>query len=211
MNVRTLKPVVFLLALTPFALLVWDGFHDALSANPVEEVTHRTGGWALRFLLITLAVTPLRILSGWREVIRYRRMLGLFAFFYATLHVLTYVFLDLGLYWAQIAEDVVKRPYITVGFTAFVLLVPLAVTSTRGMMRRLGRNWQRLHRTVYVIGVLGVLHFLWLVKADLREPLIYAAILALLLGLRVWRRYAVGARPGLASAMSPAPRSSTGG
>lgn len=181
-----IKPVVFLICLLPLTMLLWDGFHDALGANPVEKITHRTGDWSLRFLLITLAVTPLRKLFGWKFLMRYRRMFGLFAFFYVCLHFSTYLvfdhFFDLG----EIAKDIVKRPYITVGFTAFVLLIPLAVTSTNKMKKRLGKRWQRLHQLVYVVAVCGILHYLWLVKADLLQPLIHAAILILLLGVRVW-------------------------
>ncbi len=181
-----IKPVVFLICLLPLTMLLWDGFHDALGANPVEKITHRTGDWSLRFLLITLAVTPLRKLFGWKFLMRYRRMFGLFAFFYVCLHFATYLvfdhFFDLG----EIAKDIVKRPYITVGFTAFVLLIPLAVTSTHKMKKRLGKRWQRLHQLVYVVAVCGILHYLWLVKADLLQPLIHAAILILLLGVRVW-------------------------
>lgn len=181
-----IKPVVFLICLLPLTMLLWDGFHDALGANPVEKITHRTGDWSLRFLLITLAVTPLRKLFGWKFLMRYRRMFGLFAFFYVCLHFSTYLvfdhFFDLG----EIAKDIVKRPYITVGFTAFVLLIPLAVTSTNKMKKRLGKRWQRLHQLVYVVAVCGILHYLWLVKADLLQPLMHAAILILLLGVRVW-------------------------
>lgn len=196
------KTLVHGLALIPFAWLVWDIYlaatgGDALGADPVAAITHRTGDWALRFLLLTLAVTPLRRLSGHTVLLRFRRMLGLYAFFYASAHFATYLVLDLGGYWAQILDDIVKRPFITVGFSAWLLLLPLVATSTRGMMRRLGRRWGQLHRLVYAIAVLAVLHFVWLVKSDLREPLIYAGILALLLGLRVWwalRKRAV-ARP----------------
>ena len=181
-----IKPVVFLICLLPLTMLLWDGFHDALGANPVEKITHRTGDWSLRFLLVTLSVTPLRKLFGWKFLMRYRRMFGLFAFFYVCLHFSTYLvfdhFFDLG----EIAKDIVKRPYITVGFTAFVLLIPLAVTSTNKMKKRLGKRWQRLHQLVYVVAVCGILHYLWLVKADLLQPLIHAAILILLLGVRVW-------------------------
>lgn len=181
-----IKPVVFLICLLPLTMLLWDGFHAALGANPVEKITHRTGDWSLRFLLVTLSVTPLRKLFGWKFLMRYRRMFGLFAFFYVCLHFSTYLvfdhFFDLG----EIAKDIVKRPYITVGFTAFVLLIPLAVTSTNKMKKRLGKRWQRLHQLVYVVAVCGILHYLWLVKADLLQPLIHAAILILLLGVRVW-------------------------
>jgi len=180
-----LKPTVFVLCLVPLAMLVGWGLRGELGANPIEEITHQTGDWALRLLLVTLAVTPLRRLTGWTQPMRVRRMLGLFAFFYACLHLLTYLWLDQFFDWGEILKDIVKRPFITVGFAAFVLLVPLAVTSTRGMMRRLGRRWQALHRAVYLVGVLAVVHYWWLVKADVRDPFFYAAILAVLLGYRL--------------------------
>ena len=182
---RALRAGVFLAALAPFLLLCFDFFTDGFGAEPVEEITHRTGWWALTLLLATLAVTPLRKLSGWNRVIQLRRMLGLFAFFYACLHFLTYLGLDQLFAFDYIGEDIAERPYITVGFTAWLLLVPLAVTSTKGWIRRLGKRWTKLHRLVYVSAALGVLHFFWLVKADTREPLIYAAVLALLLAARV--------------------------
>jgi len=180
------KPLVFLACLIPFGLLLKGAIEGDLGANPLERVTDVTGQWGLRFLLLTLALTPLRRLTGWTRLLRFRRMLGLFVFFYITLHFLTWVWLDQELSWGNILADIVKRPYVTVGFSAWLLLLPLAATSTRGMMRRLGRNWQRLHRAIYVIGVLGVLHYIWLVKADLLEPLIYASLLVLLLLVR-WR------------------------
>jgi sulfoxide reductase heme-binding subunit YedZ len=189
--VRFGKPLVFLLCLTPFALLLWRALAGGLGPNPVEEVIHVTGSWALRLLLATLAVTPLRRLTGWPWLVRFRRMLGLFVFFYAALHFSAYLVLDRALVWDDIVADLTERPYIMVGFAALVLLVPLAATSTRGWVRRLGRRWQTLHRAVYVIAVLGVLHFLWLVKADTLEPLIDGAVLALLLAFRVpWGRLA---------------------
>jgi len=160
-------------------------------ADPVEDITHLTGEWALRLLLASLAVTPLRRLFGWRGLAPFRRTLGLLAFGYALLHFATYVALDLGFDFAALAEDVGERLYITAGFAAFLLLLPLAITSTRGWQRRLGRRWLKLHRVVYAAGALAVLHFIWLVKADLREPLIYAALLAALLGARAhhaWRK-----------------------
>ena len=189
------KTVVHLAALTPLAILLWQmwgevkGFSHALGADPVAEIEHRLGLWALRFLLIALAVTPLRQLTGQAVLIRFRRMLGLYAFFYACLHLAAYLALDLGGYWAQIFEEIAKRPYITVGFTAWLLLVPLAVTSTQGWMRRLGRRWGQLHRLVYLVAVLAILHFWWLVKSDVREPAVYAAIATLMLGWRAWRRF----------------------
>ncbi len=183
---RALKPTIFFAALVPLALLVWNAFHDGLGANPVETITHETGSWGLRFLLLTLLVTPLRRASGWQALARVRRMLGLFAFFYICLHFLTYVVLDAYFDLHYILEDITDRTYITLGFTSFVLLVPLALTSTNAMVRRLGgRNWRRLHRLAYVAATGGVLHFLWLVKADLREPLIYLGLLLLLFLARV--------------------------
>lgn len=189
------KPLVFAVALLPFVWLLWRAFSDQLGANPIEAITRFTGDWTLRFLLITLAVTPLRQLSGWGWLMRIRRMLGLYAFFYALLHFCTYLVLDQFFAWTHIIDDIAERPYITIGFASFVLLIPLAVTSTNAMMRRLGgRRWQQLHRSVYVIAIGGVTHFLWLVKADLLEPLIYALVLAALLGyrlLRWWTAHAV--------------------
>jgi sulfoxide reductase heme-binding subunit YedZ len=201
------KPLVFLLCLVPLGILISRGASGALGPNPVETITHFTGDWTLRLLLVTLAVTPLRRLTGQAWLVRYRRMLGLFAFFYAVLHFTTYLWLDRLFDLGAIAEDVLKRPYITVGFAAFLLMVPLAITSTQGWIRRLGRRWKTLHRAVYTIGVLGVLHYLWLVKADLLEPGIYAVILGVLLGFRVpwadlstWLRSAMRRRHRIASA-----------
>ncbi len=186
---RTIKPALFVLALVPLAFLVYRGMHNDLGANPVETLNRYTGGWVLRFLLLTLAVTPLRRIFGWNALLRYRRMLGLFAFFYACLHFLSYAWLDQYFVLADIIKDIAKRPYITVGFACLLMLIPLAATSTNAMIRRMGaRRWQALHRLVYLIGVGGIVHFLWLVKSDLREPLIYAAILAVLLGFRLWHR-----------------------
>jgi sulfoxide reductase heme-binding subunit YedZ len=162
---------------------------DALGAEPVTAIEHELGLWALRLLLVTLAITPLRVLSGQAVLLRFRRMLGLYAFAYASLHLAAYLVLDLRGYWAQIFEEIVKRPYITVGFAAWLLLLPLAITSTKGWIKRLGRNWARLHKLVYAIGALAVLHFWWLVKSDIREPLLYAAILAVLLGWRGWKAF----------------------
>ena len=185
-----IKLLVFVLSLLPAAGLAAGLFTGGLGANPVEALTHSTGEWALRFLLLTLAVTPLRRLTGYGSLIRLRRMLGLFAFFYAALHLSTYVALDQFFDAAAIVKDVVKRPYITAGFLGFVLMAPLAATSTAGMIRRLGgRRWQQLHRLVYPCAIAAVVHFLWLVKADLTEPLLYAGVLTALLGYRaaVWR------------------------
>ena len=197
-----MKPLVFAAALVPFALLIWRGFTGDLTADPLAEITNETGTWTLRFIAVTLAITPLRRVTGWNPIIRYRRMLGLFAFFYGTLHFLTYVvadrfasldFPDGFVAWstvvnllAAILEDVAKRPYITVGFIAFVSMMPLALTSTAGWIRRLGgRNWQRLHRLIYLTGIAAVTHYWWKVKADTLHPAIYAAIVAVLLGFRV--------------------------
>ncbi|TXH70528.1 MAG: protein-methionine-sulfoxide reductase heme-binding subunit MsrQ [Lysobacteraceae bacterium] len=187
------KALVHLLCLTPLAILAWQfrdvyvNHSDALGADPVANIEHRLGIWALRMLLLALAITPLRQLTGQAILVRLRRMVGLYAFAYATAHFAAYLVLDLRGYWTQIFEDIAKRPYITVGFVAWLLLVPLAVTSTQGWIRRLGRRWGLLHRLVYAIGILAVLHFWWLVKSDLREPALYAGILAALLGWRLWR------------------------
>ncbi len=186
---RVLKPAAFLLALLPAGVLLRDFLADGLGANPIETITHRTGIWTLTFLMITLAVTPVRRLLGVGALVQMRRMLGLFAFFYASLHFLTYVVLDQFFAWGAIVEDIAKRPYITVGFASFVLLIPLAATSTDAMVRRLGgKRWQRLHRLVYVAAAGGVLHFLWQVKADTRRPFIYGVVLVVLLAFRLRRR-----------------------
>jgi len=187
MRVRVLKVGVFATALLPAVVLAWDAWRDRLGADPIEEITHRTGWWALTFLLIALAVTPVRRLTKWNGLVRFRRMLGLFAFFYACLHLLTYVVLDLYFAFGTVLEDVAKRPYITVGFGAFLILLALAVTSTKGWVRRLGKRWQRLHRLVYLAAIGGVVHFLWGVKADVREPLVFGAVLAILLVARIRR------------------------
>lgn len=186
---RWIKPLIFILSLLPFLILLGDAAFDSLGANPIEAITHRTGDWALRFLFITLSVTPLRRFSGWRWPGPLRRMLGLYAFFYACLHFSTWLILDQFFDLPAIIEDIIKRPYITVGMTALALLIPLAVTSTNKMVKRLGgARWKKLHKLVYVIAVLGVLHFIWLVKADLIEPGIYALILIILLATRIQRR-----------------------
>lgn len=190
-QLRAIKLLVFVAALIPLAVLLSDTLQNRLGANPVEALTHRSGDWALRFLLITLAVTPVRRLLGWAWLLRLRRMLGLFAFFYAVLHFSVYMVLDQFFDVGAIVEDIVKRPYITVGFTAWVILLALATTSTQAAMRRLGGRWQKLHRLVYGAAVLGVLHYLWLVKSDIREPMLYATLLAALLGARLyWRKRA---------------------
>ena len=189
MPIPVLKALVFVLALLPMGYYGWGVWHDTLGANPIEAVTRGMGTWTLNFLLITLAVTPLRKLAGWHAVLRLRRMLGLFAFFYAVLHLTSYLWFDQFFGWGEIAQDILKRPFITVGMAAFVLLVPLAATSNNAAIRRLGgRRWQALHRTTYVIAILAVLHYSWLVKADQSQPLLYGGILFVLLGLRAWWR-----------------------
>ena len=182
---RVLKPLIWLGALTPAALLLIRFFTDDLGANPIETITNWTGYTTLVLLTITLAVTPLRRVTGWNPLVQVRRLIGLFAFFYVCLHLATYVVLDLFFDFSLVAEDILERPYITVGFTAFLLLIPLAATSTKRMIRRLGRRWQMLHRLIYVVVPLGVLHFYWKVKADTREPLLFAAIVAILLLFRL--------------------------
>jgi sulfoxide reductase heme-binding subunit YedZ len=176
---------VFAICLLPLARLVVLGGSGGLGANPIEFITHSTGTWTLTGLMVTLSLTPLRRLTGRTDLIRYRRMLGLFTFFYACLHFVTYIWLDQFFDLAAIAKDIIKRPFITIGFAAFVLLIPLAATSTRAMMRRLGRRWQQLHRLVYVVAMLAVIHYAWLVKKDLTEPLVYGAVLVLLLIMRL--------------------------
>jgi sulfoxide reductase heme-binding subunit YedZ len=180
-----LKAVVWLSGLSPAFWMGFGFFSDRLGANPIEALLHLAGRWTLLFLLLTLAVTPVRRLTGWNRIIRVRRVLGLLAFFYAALHFLVWLGLDQGFAWRYLLEDVTKRPFITVGFLSFLLLVPLAVTSTKGWIRRLGKRWQRLHRLVYVAAALGVVHFYWKVKADTFWPLVAAGVLGGLLLLRV--------------------------
>lgn len=187
---RVIKPALFLLCLLPLLSIVCRAFEIGglnLGANPIEMIQDTFGQWGLRLLLITLAITPLRDWFGAPWLVQLRRMLGVFAFFYVLLHFLTWLILDQGLYWSGILQDVAKRPFITIGFAALLMLIPLAVTSTNAMMRRLGRRWKTLHRSVYVIVLLGVWHYYWQVKADVREPLLYLAIALLLLGWRVWK------------------------
>jgi sulfoxide reductase heme-binding subunit YedZ len=180
------KVIVFPLCLTPLGLLVWQGLHNDLTLNPTQYVEHTTGDWVLRFLVITLAITPLRKLLHLSQLIRFRRMMGLFAFFYVCLHFTTWFWLDRFFDWSGILDDIGKRPYITVGFTAFVLLIPLAVTSTAGWIRRLGgKRWQALHRLIYVAAILGVIHFWWLVKSDIHKPREYALMVGVLLFWRI--------------------------
>jgi sulfoxide reductase heme-binding subunit YedZ len=178
--------VVFLLCLVPAVSLVWRGLHDQLGANPIEYITRATGTWTLRFLVIGLAVTPLRKLLKQPLLIRFRRLIGLYAFFYGCLHLLTYIWLDKFFDWSDVWKDVMKRPFITMGFLAFVTMVPLALTSTAGSIRRLGgKNWQLLHRLVYVSAIAGVIHYYWLVKSDIRLPVLYGSLTAILLAWRV--------------------------
>jgi len=186
---RVTKPMVFMLCLLPLVVLMLRAFEVGefrLGANPVEELLHELGRWGLKFLLLSLAITPLRRWTGWNWLIRFRRMLGLFAFFYIVLHFMTYAILDQGLDLAVIMEDVIKRPYITLGMAALLFLIPLAVTSTKGMMRRLGKRWQKLHRLVYVVAIAGVWHFYWQVKLDTLDATIYAVVLMVLLLTRVY-------------------------
>ena len=184
-----IKAVLFIICLVPFFYILLLTMTGRLGANPIEELTHFTGTWTLNLLLVTLSVTPLRQLTGINRIIQYRRMLGLFAFFYACLHFLCYFVLDQFFDLDAIMEDIFKRPYITVGFSAFVLLIPLAATSTKKMMAHLGKKWKQLHRLVYISATLAILHFLWLVKADIREPVIYGVILITLLLLRTFHVY----------------------
>ncbi len=186
-----IKAAVWLLALLPLARLVWLGFNDNLGANPIEFVEHSTGTWALVFLLTTLSMTPIRLLTGLVWQIQLRRLLGLFMFFYACLHITTYVWLDFNFIWDEIVKDIAKHPRILVGFAAFVLTIPLAATSNSYMIKRLKINWKKLHQAVYLIAILAVLHFVLLVKKDLTEPLYYAAVLVFLLGIRLYFKYRV--------------------
>ena len=184
--ISIVKVILFVAALLPLAWLVWKAFRNDLGANPVEFVTHATGDSALIFLLSSLAITPLRKLAKFPELIRFRRMLGLYAFFYASLHLLTFAGLDHHFNWAEVVPDVYKRPFVTAGFTAWLLMVPLAMTSTQWSIRKLGgKNWQRLHWLVYFSAIAAVVHYWWLVKKDITDPLIYAVILGVLLGFRV--------------------------
>lgn len=184
------KPLVFILCLLPFLILAGQGLTHHLGANPIEAFTRGLGDWALRLLLITLTVTPLRRIFGWNSLLRLRRMLGLFTFFYACMHVMSYVILDQFFALDEILKDIIKRPFITIGFACFLLMIPLAATSTNKMIKRLGaKRWQALHKLVYLIALGAVLHYLWMVKADLRHPLWYGGTLAVLLGYRLWVNY----------------------
>jgi methionine sulfoxide reductase heme-binding subunit len=186
MKLRVTKIAIFASALIPLARLVWKAFHDGLGANPIEVITHSTGDWTLILILITLSITPLRRLARQYWLIGVRRMIGLFAFFYGTLHFLTYIWLDKFFDLHEVWKDVAKRPFITMGFSAFVLMIPLALTSTAWSIRRLGgKNWQRLHRLIYLTGIFAVIHYYWLVKADHRKPIEYAIVLTILLLYRI--------------------------
>jgi sulfoxide reductase heme-binding subunit YedZ len=185
LSTKWAKVVIFSISLLPFALLVWKAVHNNLGANPVEHLQHDTGDWTLYFLLITLAITPFRSIFNLPELARFRRMVGLFAFFYVCLHFLTYLGPDQSFSLSSMLKDVVKRPFISVGFAAFVLLIPLAITSTKGWTIRLGgKRWRQLHRLVYLIAILGVIHYYWLVKSDVRKPLLFGVFVAILL---LWR------------------------
>jgi sulfoxide reductase heme-binding subunit YedZ len=206
LTTRWAKLIVFLLGIAPLALLGWRALHSDLTANPVEFITHFTGDWTLRFLIFTLCITPFRKLLRLPELIRFRRMLGLFAFFYVCLHFLTWLVIDQAFNLHDMWADVLKRRFITVGFTAFVLLIPLAITSTAGWIRRLGgKRWQQLHRAIYVSAVLGVIHYYWLVKSAVIKPLAYGAIVAVLL---LWRLFNFlkrrGTRAQVRAAVQPA-------
>jgi sulfoxide reductase heme-binding subunit YedZ len=196
---RAIKPALFVICALPLLSVALAAFSIAgsLGANPVERIQDTFGQWGLRFIVITLAVTPLRDWFNMPWLVQLRRMLGLYAFFYVLMHFLTWMILDQGMYWSGIVQDIGERPFITIGFAALLMLIPLAVTSTNKMMRRLGKRWKSLHRLVYVISLLGVWHYYWQVKSDVTEPLIYLAIVLTLLGWRVWK-----ARPRTAVAPS---------
>ena len=193
-----LKLAVFIACATPATQLAYQAYTGDLGVNPIEYITRFTGSWSLIILIASLAVTPLRRLTGRNELIKLRRMIGLFAFFYACLHFATYIGLDLFFDFGAIGKDILKRPYITVGFLAFVMMVPLAATSTAGMIRRLGKRWQQLHRLVYVAAIAGVIHFYWLVKADISRPAQYGTVLALLLGFRLFVKWRSGNKASMA-------------
>ncbi len=202
-RLRLTKILIFLAALIPLERLIWRFFHDELGANPIEVITHSTGDWTLILIMVTLSITPLRKLTKQYWLIGVRRMIGLFAFFYGCLHFTTYIWLDKFFDVHEMIKDVYKRPFITAGFTAFVLMIPLALTSTKGSIRRLGKNWQRLHWLIYVTAIAGVVHYIWLVKADLRKPLQYAFVLSVLLVYRIVA-WAIAARGYRAPAGVPA-------
>lgn len=215
MSLKTFQPkdqnfawtLAFINCLVPAALIAFDFARNRLGANPLDFLTEATGTLALIFLILSLAITPLRKLIGWNWLIKFRRLIGLYAFFYLALHLLTYVWFDKVFNFREIAADAVKRPFILVGLTAFLLMMPLAVTSTNGMVKRIGgKNWSRLHKLTYLCAVLGVLHYYLLVKSDTTKPMIYAAVVALLLGYRVYKTYMPDAKNKVISAPSPVPR-----
>ena len=185
-----IKTLMFLICLIPLIRLVWLGLSDGLTANPIEYIERSTGFWALFILLTSLCLTPVRLLTGKTWQLQLRRMLGLFMFFYVCLHITIYFWLDYSFIWPDIAKDISKHPYVLVGFSAFVLTIPLAVTSNNRMVRLLGQRWKKLHQLVYLIAILGVVHFWWLVKKDIREPMLFALVLALLFGIRIYFKYA---------------------
>ncbi len=182
---RVLKPLLFILLLLPAVHLGWGVWQETLGANPLEAIIRGLGDWALRILLLTLAISSLRRLTGWGQLLRLRRMVGLYAYFYTVLHLFSYLWFDQFFDWAEIWFDILERPFITIGMVAVLLLTPLAITSTKGMIRRMGKNWKRLHQLVYIIAILAVIHFFWMVKLDLSEPIFYAVILAILLAERL--------------------------
>jgi sulfoxide reductase heme-binding subunit YedZ len=192
-----IKVFLFLSCLVPLSHLVWLGIQDNLSANPIEFIERSTGFWSLFILLATLTLTPIRLLTGKAWQIQTRRMLGLFMFFYVCLHIITYIWLDFAFDWLAITKDISKHPRILVGFAAFILSIPLAITSTNGMMKRLGFRWKQLHQTIYIIAILAVVHFWWLVKKDIREPLLYACILTILFGIRIYYKYIKSTKNGI--------------
>lgn len=184
-RIKHYKKLVFLIALIPLIRLFWLGFNDGLTANPVEFVEHQTGYWTLFILLVTLSLTPIKLLTKTAWIIQFRRMLGLFMFFYACLHITTYLYLDYNFLWEEIIEDITKHPYIIVGLLAYLLSIPLAFTSTNAMIKRLGKKWKTLHKSVYLIAIFGVLHFWWLVKKDITEPVQFATVLVILFAIRL--------------------------
>ena len=188
-QIAWIKASLFLLCLIPCVRLIWLAFNDKLSANPIEFIERSTGFWALFILLATLSLTPVRLTTGRTWQLQFRRMLGLFMFFYACLHVTTYLWLDYSFNWSNIIKDIIKHPYVLVGATAFILTLPLAITSNNLMIKLLRERWKRLHRLIYLIAILGVIHFWWLVKKDIREPLLYGTILALLLCIRIYYKF----------------------
>jgi len=189
-QIKAVKITLFALALVPILRLVWLGVNDDLSANPIEFIERSTGYWALFILMLTLAITPIKLVTGRAWPVQLRRQLGLWMFFYVCMHITTYVWLDYSFDWADITKDIIKHPYVLVGFTSFVLSIPLAVTSSNAMMKRLRDKWKKLHQLVYVIAVLGVVHFWWLVKKDITEPVLFAIVLSLLFAIRLYYKYA---------------------